>query len=865
MTALTQQWAPARAARVDPVAAALVRRTGLVATGLLHGGRKVRRAGRRVTLDAGVTALEADVLALGWLIGPRLRAALAALPAERLAAVGHGLLDILETAVGAHAPHLPLFKDFPRRVPADTEELYVRRVFSVLLQRPEQSCVLCGRAGTVHPVSACAHLVCGACWDEGYTACPICHRRITDGPFLTVVEPPRGARTLSLPRRAEVLELADDVDRAVHQALGALLARRTALSPADRHDLLALIDHAGPTEPTWLPDEVPVRETRALLLDRLLTGPVDPARAAALLDRYVDTATDVLRLLAVRDGGDPGLVEPPKRRTSPPRALRRALLARLAALGLPALLADLPRHRSRWLAVAENLHPFELPARHPEAATAFAVLRRTPVAPDSRLGRVVAEVVAGYAPLVRPAAGRLRAASSGARIATVLADGDLDSAVELLARRPGELLRRIVALAACGGDAERLCAAVAAAARAVSPGVLIAALGAVRAATWPAGTRLFFPRGGRARLWSEPDRRPRLPAALGGALDDLLVTELRARAARLPRVDVALLDAALADLVAPFAERTASDALVRLPRGSARPLPDGRRIRLFLHWTEPAGTRVDLDLSVAMIADDGGFVGWCDYTRLRFGERAAVHSGDLTSAPAPLGASEFVDLDVAALARRGIRYVTMVVFSYNDVPFEEMTDAFAGFMADPRHGAPFEPKAVEQRFDLTGQVKVATPLVVDLRTRTLRWIDATMTGTGSNHSVARYSRTLARLTVAADEHFAAGRRVSLWELACWHAAERADTVLVRGRDGGLTGYRRSAGESAATFAGRLTARGPADGAPSGAQPRFAALVRGDVALPAGAQAYALHRAELDAERVTLLDAADLVAELAPRR
>ncbi|MFD2765963.1 MXAN_6230/SCO0854 family RING domain-containing protein [Micromonospora eburnea] len=864
---MTRLTAPTTTSGVHPVAVALARRAGLVATGLLHGGRKVRRPGRRPAGTAeGVTALEADVLALGWLIGPRLRAALAALPAERLASVGHGLLTTLETAVGAHAPHVPLFKDFPRRVPADTQELYVRRMFALLLQRPEQPCVLCGRVRTVHPVSPCAHLTCVACWDEGYTACPICHRRITDGPFLPVVAPPSGGRTLALPRRAELLELADDVDRAVHQALAALLARRTPLSPTDQRDLLALVDHAGPAEPTWLPDEVPVRETRALLLDRLLAGPVEPAPTAALLDRYVTTATDVLRLLAVRDGGDPGLVESPKRRGSLPRPLRRALLARLDALGLPALLADLPRHRDRWLAAAENLHPFEQPARHPEAATAFAVLRRTTVTPDSRLGRVVAEVVAAYAPLIRPVAGRLHAASPAARVEAALASGDVDTAVELLAHRPGELLRRAVALAARGGAPERLCAAVAAAARTGSPGVLIAALGAVRAATWPAGTRLFFPRGGRARLWAEPDRRPRLPAVVGGELEDLLVTELRERAARLPRVDVALLDAALADLMAPFAERTASDALVRLPRGSARPLPDGRRVRLFLHWTEPAGTRVDLDLSVAMIADDGGFVGWCDYTRLRFGDTAAVHSGDLTSAPAPLGASEFVDLDIPALTRRGIRYVAMVVFSYNDVPFEEMTDAFAGFMGDPGNGAPFEPKAVEQRFDLTGRVKIATPLVVDLRSRALRWIDATMTGTGGEHSVARYSRTLARLTVAADEHFAAGRRVSLWELACWHAAGRADTVLVRGRDGGLTGYRRADGESPAAFAGRLTARGPADEVPDGiAEPRFAALVRGDVALPAGAQAYALHRAELDPERVTLLGAADLLADLAPRR
>ncbi|MFG3704560.1 MXAN_6230/SCO0854 family RING domain-containing protein [Micromonospora sp. NPDC047670] len=860
----TQLTVPAAGAAAHPLAVTLVRRSGLVAAGLLGGGRKAKRAGRRpAAVDTGLRALEADVLALGWQVGPRLRGALAGLPADRLAVTGLALLAVLESAVGAHTPHVPLFRDFPRRVPADTDELYVRRVFTLLLQEPAQPCVLCGRVGTVGPVSPCAHLVCAACWDDGYTGCPLCHRRLTgDGPFLSPAARPHRGPALPMPRRAAVLELAGDVERAAHEALAALLARRTPLSPVDRADLAVLLDRVGTADPAWLPD-IPVRETRALVLARLLAGPLTAARTTELLDRHVTSATDALRLLYALHGGDPGLVGPPKRHRSLPRPLRRALLARLDALDPRSLVDDLLRHRSRWLHAAEPLHPFERPDRHPRAAAAFAVLRGTPVDEATALGRLLRAAATAHAPLLRIEGGRLRAASWGARVEEALRAGDAPTAVRLLARRPGELLRRVVALAARVDDPRHLLDTVAAVAGAVAPGVLVAAVGAVRAATWPAVSRLYFPRGGRARLWAEPDRRPRLRADLGGALDDVLTGELRRRAGLLPGVDVAVLDAGLADLTAPFTERTASAALVRLPRGSSQPLPPGRRVRLFLHWTEPTGTRVDLDLSVAMIADDGRFAGWCDYTRLRFHD-AAVHSGDLTSAPAPLGASEFVDLDVAALRGRGIRYVAMVVFSYNNVPFDAMTDAFAGLLGDPGRGGPFEPKAVEQRFDLTGQVKAATPLVVDLHLGTLRWIDATMTGTGSHHSVARYSRTLARLSAAADGHFAAGRRVSLWELACWHAAARAGTVVVRHRDGATSAYRREPGEGDAAFAGRLAALGPTDlrDVPTAA-PAFAALVRGDLPLAEGAQAYALYRADLDGDRVRLLDAADLIAGLAP--
>ncbi|MER6618183.1 hypothetical protein [Streptomyces xantholiticus] len=56
------------------------------------------------------------------------------------------------------------------------------------------------------------------------------------------------------------------------------------------------------------------------------------------------------------------------------------------------------------------------------------------------------------------------------------------------------------------------------------------------------------------------------------------------------------------------------------------------------------------------------------------------------------------------------------------------------------------------------------------------------------------------------------------------------------------------------------AQGPA--APDSAG--LAHLVRGDLPLPAGSQVYALHPGALEADKVRLLTAADVVAALAPR-
>ncbi|MFB6394390.1 MXAN_6230/SCO0854 family RING domain-containing protein [Polymorphospora lycopeni] len=835
-------------------------RHGLVAPGLLSRS-KVRPGRVRTDSAAGLVALEADLVALGFLPGPRLRRYLAGQEPERLAELGLGLLDGLARAVGAHVPHIPLFRSFPRRIPADTNDLYVRRIFALLLQEPRQPCVLCGTADLVRPVAPCAHLVCGACWDgSDYTGCPICHRRVDcEDAFLRPTPPPAHRPQPPLPRRARIVELADDAGQACGELTAALLGRRTPLSPADRADLDTLLDHAGPAWVDLLPADIPVRETRAAVVARALTDPAGADRLPGLLDRYVGTATDVLRLLHVLHGADAGLRTPPARRRSLPRRLRRLLLSRLDALPLASLVEDLRRHGARWLRMAENLHPFEEAGRHPVAATAFVVLRRTRIDADTPFGRLVAGVVTAHPGVtVRPGE-RITVTGWAGRVEAALPAGNT---VPLLAARPGELVRRLVAVAHRAGDPAELVDTVDRVAPAVAPGVLLAAIGALRAASWPAVPRLYFPRGGSATLWTEPDHRPRLDAGVAVDLESVLTAEVLRRAGNLPPVDHALLDGGLVDLVAPFTERTASAALVRLPRGSGQPLPPGRRLRLFLHWTEPAGTRVDLDLSVSFYDGGGGFVGWCDYTRLRFGKLDAVHSGDLTSAPPPAGASEFVDLDIAALRRRGIRYVTMLVLSYNDVPFDAMTDAFAGLMTHPGdHGQPFEPRAVEQRFDLAGDVRVAIPLVVDLDRSALRWLDSTLAVAGGQHSVGRYSRTIGRLSAAADRHFTAGHRVSLWELACWQVAARTRQVTVRG--GSPRTYRRRDGETVAAFAERLVTGGPADDTPVKAAPDFAALVRADVDLPVGADVYALYPDRLDPARVRQLQAGDLLAALAP--
>jgi hypothetical protein len=257
-----------------------------------RGAVYLPRAGRAASPDshAGVALLEADLLERGFLVAAPLRAALAALEPRVLAATGTELLADLDRALGADRPHVPLLRGFPDSTPEDTYGHYVRRMLVLLFQHPDQPCVLCGTPGDVLPVSPCAHLVCGNCFDGAdFSACPICERRIDPAdPFLKP-QRPRLAERLSgrrraLPQRLRVIALGGDLaarEADAGRELDTLLARTGALSPQEADDLTVLLRTRSRTETGLLPTAVPGREVKARLVDWLLacrSSPVSSTR-----------------------------------------------------------------------------------------------------------------------------------------------------------------------------------------------------------------------------------------------------------------------------------------------------------------------------------------------------------------------------------------------------------------------------------------------------------------------------------------------------------------------------------------------------------------------------------------------------------
>ena len=512
------------------------------------------------------------------------------------------------------------------------------------------------------------------------------------------------------------LATAQDLERIVAD----LAAQATPFSAQDRADLTALRDFGPEAAP-----HVAVKENLAVLT---VTFPDLDFSAS------YRTVTDVLRLAVAMAGGDVSLAKP-CRFPSFSRAQRRRLLGLLDAVGQVQdgrdSAEEMARRCERWKRLARHLRPGDYARRFPRAA---ALLRQV----------ASGDAEAGFT----------------SRLEEALVRRDVERALRLLSTRPGVFARRLNHLL-------RLCADDAARKRVVAEFARVAPEVAL-----PVLVRLweYFSSPGPDAL---PWRVVAIKAATGtkttlipstrrpGPADAAVVRSVEEALRQRRRLGRIAVDQGLyGGYTAPVGLRSASPGMRTAGRGTRLPLPEGETIRFFLHWRDlpeappeapgPAGpaatadrdTRVDLDLSAFFVSEDFTRTEQIAYYNLR--STAAVHSGDLTSAPD--GAAEFIDVTLAEALRQGWRYVVMTVHSFSHHRLSEVPECWAGAMArgaDPQSGEVFEASTVMQRLDLVSPTFNATPFVIDLAERRLIWWDLPV-GVGE-HQVANLDRSSNRV------------------------------------------------------------------------------------------------------------------------
>lgn len=478
-------------------------------------------------------------------------------------------------------------------------------------------------------------------------------------------------------------------------------ASKTSLSKSDVDDMVFILNLAKVT----LPDEIPFKENTACICRLLVDTGVDTD--GSLCRKYIKTATDVLRLVTAMSDGDVSLAENTKFRNLK-RGERRIIMNLLAGCGNAA--EDMSRYAGRWIRVGEKLHPGEFAKneRYTKAVQAFGVIRN-----DGK---------------IKSFAGRVDAA---------VASGDVNTVVSLLKKRPGEFARRIdFLLRTFDKDADRkaVIMSFASVAKDVSSTVLLQVREHfINKLDGSDDMRVFFPKGNLARSYYVKNNKtktiPEDVMKMVIAVCESTLVNIYGNREFLGKVYI---DEALKNYTVPFSLRSAGKTMTAVSRGSRIAIDDSAKIiRPFIWWTNTKDNIIDVDLSVAVFADNWDCLEHVSYTNLKSSRFGICHSGDITNG-GPVdgeGVAEFIDLDIEKALSAGARYAAFNVYNFSDENFSKMEHAAFGFMTrnDMKSGEIFEPSTVKQRMDLASATTTCIPVIFDLRERVLIWCDMALT------------------------------------------------------------------------------------------------------------------------------------------
>ncbi len=625
---------------------------------------------------------------LGFVFSEALLQGCTRLSLQQLASLYQQLRTDLLKSRGAHRQHQPMYAGFPEQVmELSTAELYINAL--------------------VHYWSA--------------------------GQYL----PPTEAREREALReevQPTVIEVGTEAE--FEEIFRQLAGANTSLSEQDREDLAWFVRTYGDGIQRLLPERIPQKETVAYLASLLMEHTSD---AAAFLERYCRTTTDVLRLAVALSGGDVSLARSTRFRNfyRPERRLLLGLLERQASLT-----EDMLRWKGRWIRLGEKLHPGEHCETYPRTAAAFDVLRND-----------------------------LPFTTFNSRVERALTEHRVDVAVEQLASRPGVLARRLDHLLRLDPDQPQpVLKAFQATAPQVSTPVLLQLLQHFRSRDEAPALRVFFPKGNVAKSRAIPNELPPLPEAVSAGAAAICEAALLERFSTLPPLGRVYLDPALKEYHVPFGARSASRSFRMVGRGSRLPLPDCTVLRFFVWWTN-GQERTDIDLSATLLDAEFNYVDVLSYYHLQ--SYGGCHSGDIVDAPD--GASEFIDITIEKVLEKEVRYVVMSLTSYTQQPYCELPECFAGWMArqEPGSGEIYEPRTVRDRLDLTANTRIALPLVFDLVDRKAVWLDMALRNNPRWHNFVHANLEGIQLTVRS---LVERRLPNVHDLLALHVRARGERV-----------------------------------------------------------------------------------------
>lgn len=483
-----------------------------------------------------------------------------------------------------------------------------------------------------------------------------------------------------------------------------LCQSKTSISKTDREDIATIFKYAD----VEFPDEIPFKENVALIGKLYMLNCPEPK--ASDIKKYFKTVTDVLRLITALSEGDTSLATKCKYK-SLSRKERRVIMDLL--VGCSCMEEDMVKNREQWVIIGGLLHPGEYKnKKYDKVKRTFQKLRN-----HEHIDTFAGEVE------------------------TALAEKDYVKALDKLKDRPGEFARKFDLLLRYSKDKNAVINAFNAVASTVAVPVLLQVREYFIGKNDEKKCRIVFPKGQVSRSYCIKPVNGEVKKKYVNMAVKICENALVCHFMKKDFLGNVYASEEFKNFVVPFNQRTASKAF-RAPTSGSRMKLEGDTgiIRAFIWWTnqtpkegeEDYGSwddecRVDIDLSAAIFNENCEYVSHVSYTSLKDKEAESCHSGDITNG-GPVngdGVSEFLDVNISAVIKKGGRYVVFQVYSYTEQKYSEMEHAMFGWMCREKlnSGEIYEPKTVAQKMDLTAPSVTSIPVIIDCITREIIWCD----------------------------------------------------------------------------------------------------------------------------------------------
>lgn len=485
------------------------------------------------------------------------------------------------------------------------------------------------------------------------------------------------------------------------------------------------------------PQEIPFKENLCVVASKLLR---DDNNKDYIL-KCIKTSTDLLRVITYLSDGDISLSQYTLFKSFP-RSLRKLFISILENVINE---DDIQRHRNKWVKVFHILHIGDYKKIAPKSYEIAKKIRN-----NEKLQTFASE------------------------IEDAIKNKDVDKAINLLVKRPGDFARRLDHLLRKFKQSRtKIVENFISCSHRVSTRVLLQLLGHFNERKNTIKKRVVFPKSNIQKAYLLKEKLPSLGNKTVSLIKKGIEETLNHRFSQLSSLGNVYVDNQLKECPIPMQQRGSSDSLFTVARGTRIPLNNKNTLRFFIYWVGQ-----DIDLSATIHGENLEWLEEVSYTNLKSEKYSSYHSGDITMARN--GASEFIDINKNEVIEMGGRYVVMNVFVFAGPSFNEHKVCYAGFMGreHPNSNEVYDPQTVEQKIDLSSQSRMCIPMIFDLKENKMIWCDLASTSLshrwGNNvHSNQATIQDIVESMINLDN------KPTLYDLFSIHANARGNIVKNR--------------------------------------------------------------------------------------